>query len=433
VTPTSGQSKIFDDADPALTYGLSESIAVTGALGRDAGENVGDYAINLGTLCSTSANYALVLSATPVTFAITPKTVIVTPTGAQSKVYGQTDPVLTFTNDAGLAAAAFSGALGRAAGENVGSYPINLNTLSAGGNYTLILSAAPVTFEITPATLTITVTAAPMTYTGSPYAGAVCAAQGVNGELPPSTLSYEDASHTALPGAPIDAGNYFARCAAGGPGTNYLANASTAAFTISQATQTIVFTSTPPNPFILGSTYAVSATGGASGNPVTFSSLTPAICSLSGSTVTAVSVGPCRIAADQAGNNNYLPAHNEQLFGTHYNFTGFFRPVDNLPLLNIAKAGSGIPVKFSLDGNHGLNILASGYPVSGAVACSATDIGDTVDETVNAGGSTLTYDALADQYIYVWKTQKGWAGSCRILVVRLSDGTDRIAKFQFTK
>jgi hypothetical protein len=36
-----------------------------------------------------------------------------------------------------------------------------------------------------------------------------------------------------------------------------------------------------------------------------------------------------------------------------YNFSGFFQPVDNLPTLNIAKAGSAIPVKFSLGGDQG--------------------------------------------------------------------------------
>ena len=36
-----------------------------------------------------------------------------------------------------------------------------------------------------------------------------------------------------------------------------------------------------------------------------------------------------------------------------FNFTGFFQPVDNLPAINVAAAGSSIPVKFSLGGNHG--------------------------------------------------------------------------------
>ena len=42
----------------------------------------------------------------------------------------------------------FSGALSRAAGENVGSYAITLGDLSAGSNYTLSLSGTEVDFTI---------------------------------------------------------------------------------------------------------------------------------------------------------------------------------------------------------------------------------------------------------------------------------------------
>jgi hypothetical protein len=40
-----------------------------------------------------------------------------------------------------------------------------------------------------------------------------------------------------------------------------------------------------------------------------------------------------------------------------YNWTGFFQPIDN-DKVNTAKAGQSIPVKFSLGGNQGLNVLA---------------------------------------------------------------------------
>jgi hypothetical protein len=36
-----------------------------------------------------------------------------------------------------------------------------------------------------------------------------------------------------------------------------------------------------------------------------------------------------------------------------YAFTGFFPPVDNLPVLNQLKAGQGIPLNFSLGGDYG--------------------------------------------------------------------------------
>ena len=55
-----------------------------------------------------------------------------------------------------------------------------------------------------------------------------------------------------------------------------------------------------------------------------------------------------------------------------YDFSGFLGPVDNLPTANVVKAGQTIPVKFSLDGDQGLAILAAGYPkVSGPVPCAS--------------------------------------------------------------
>jgi hypothetical protein len=40
-------------------------------------------------------------------------------------------------------------------------------------------------------------------------------------------------------------------------------------------------------------------------------------------------------------------------------------------------------------------------------------------------------DAATGQYSYTWKTDKRWAGTCRQLVVRLVDGSEHIASFQF--
>jgi hypothetical protein len=55
----------------------------------------------------------------------------------------------------------------------------------------------------------------------------------------------------------------------------------------------------------IGVSGSVSAIGGVSGNAVIFTSLTPAVCVLSGGTVTALTGGRCVIAANQAGNANY--------------------------------------------------------------------------------------------------------------------------------
>ena len=48
---------------------------------------------------------------------------------------------------------------------------------------------------------------------------------------------------------------------------------------------------------------------------------------------------------------------------------------------------------------------------------------------MTAGGSSLAFDS--GQYIYVWKTNKAWAGTCRQLVVKLTDGNEHRATFRF--
>jgi subtilisin-like proprotein convertase family protein len=114
-----------------------------------------------------------------------------------------------------------------------------------------------------------------------------------------------------------------------------------------------------------------------------------------------------------------------------FDFAGFFPPVDNLPTFNTVNAGRAIPVKFSLEGDQGLAIFASGSPSSQQIACDSSAPLDPVEETVPAGGSQLTYDAATDTYTYVWKTAKAWAGTCRLLILRLTDGSEHLAQFAF--
>ncbi len=117
-----------------------------------------------------------------------------------------------------------------------------------------------------------------------------------------------------------------------------------------------------------------------------------------------------------------------------FSWSGFFSPVDNLPKWNSAKAGSSIPVKFSLSGDQGLSILAGGSPSMVPVACPNASVAvDAIEVYVSATNSKLIYDATADQYNYVWKTDKAWAGRCYQLNVTLVDGTTHSALFQFTK
>jgi ribosomal protein S11 len=89
---------------------------------------------------------------------------------------------------------------------------------------------------------------------------------------------------------------------------DYLPATSTQQFTVGKGAQAITFTSTPPASPSFKDTYVLSATGGKSGNPVTFSSTTTGVCSLSGSTVTFLHAGSCVVNADQSGSNDYAAA-----------------------------------------------------------------------------------------------------------------------------
>ena len=111
-------------------------------------------------------------------------------------------------------------------------------------------------------------------------------------------------------------------------------------------------------------------------------------------------------------------------------FTGFLQPVDNPPTVNTVKAGSAVPIKFSLGGNRGLAILAPGSPVVTAVSCASGAPIDEIETTVATSSSALQYDAASNTYTYVWKTPKSFAGTCRKLDVRLVDGTSHVALFR---
>ena len=81
----------------------------------------------------------------------------------------------------------------------------------------------------------------------------------------------------------------------------------TQSFQVAKAAQAIAFGALADRTFG-EAPFTVSATGGASGNPVLFTSLTGATCAVAGNTVTILAAGPCDIAADQAGSANYEAA-----------------------------------------------------------------------------------------------------------------------------
>lgn len=118
---------------------------------------------------------------------------------------------------------------------------------------------------------------------------------------------------------------------------------------------------------------------------------------------------------------------------TEYRFTGFFEPVSTTTW-STAKAGRAIPVKFSLGGDFGLDVLAEGRPAARYVPCPGSSVvSEVLQETSTAGMSGLQYDPASDTYTYVWKTNKAWSATCVEFDLGLDDGSSHTFKVQFTK
>jgi hypothetical protein len=151
------QSRVYGEADPTLTWQITSGAlvgtdAITGVLTRAAGEDVGDYAIQQGTLDAGSDYTVTYVGGT---LAITPADLEVTGDDL-SKTYGDADPVLSYsiTNGALVGGDLITGSLSRVAGEDVGDYAIQQGTVSAGPNYNLTFIEG--TLTITPADLEVT-------------------------------------------------------------------------------------------------------------------------------------------------------------------------------------------------------------------------------------------------------------------------------------
>lgn len=144
-------------------------------------------------------------------------------------------------------------------------------------------------------------------------------------------------------------------------------------------------------------------------------------------------------AVDNASNMDASPAVYTWTLDTTpavvFNWTGFFRPVDNLPRLNIVNIQTrastlGVPIRFSLGGYKGVDIFETGYPKSETILCVRTKSTNRVDQTINTSVSSLSYDPLTDQYTYIWIVNKAWTRTCRQLVVKLTDNTIHVANFE---
>jgi hypothetical protein len=136
----------------------------------------------------------------------------------------------------------------------------------------------------------------------------------------------------------------------------------------------------------------------------------------------------CSGAVDNAGNAGNTAVVN---YSVAFQFTGFLAPVDNSPVMNIAKAGQTIPLKWRLtdaNGNPVLNL--SGVTVIAApLTCETGAGGDSIEEyALSSSGLQNLGDGY---YQFNWKTPTGYANTCETLRLDLGEGAAHTALFQF--
>ncbi|MEY2868835.1 MAG: hypothetical protein RIR01_1300, partial [Bacteroidota bacterium] len=300
VTANVSQTKVYGTANPLYTYTVSPSLisgdAFTGLLSRVAGENVGTYAIQQGSL-SAGSNYTI--SYVSKDFTITAKPITVTANVSQTKVYGTANPVYTYTVLPSLISGdSFTGALSRVTGENVGTYAIQQGSLSAGSNYTIsyvskdfAITAKPITVTVNASQTKVygtsdpvfTYTVSPSLITGDSFTGALSRATG------------EDVGIYAITQGSLTAG------------TNYLISYVGANFSITKANQTISWNQILELGCDSGSSKNLTATA-SSGLPVSYVSSNANIATISNGVLAVHDYGFTTLTASQAGNNNYFPA-----------------------------------------------------------------------------------------------------------------------------
>jgi gliding motility-associated-like protein len=183
----------------------------------------------------------------------------------------------------------------------VGAGTANITASQAGnGNYAGAADVQQV-LTVDKASATISLSGLAQNFDGT--------AKAVTATTSPAGLSGVTITYDGSTTAPTNAGVYA--IVASLTNSNYTAVNATGNLVITGALQTIAF-NTLVNRTFGDANFNLNATGGNSGNAVTFVSSNPTVATITGNTVTIVGAGTTNITASQAGNANYAAATDVQ-------------------------------------------------------------------------------------------------------------------------
>jgi hypothetical protein len=292
-----GLNQTYDGTPRVVTATTSPTgltVAITYDASATAPTNAGSYAI-VGTI--NDPNYTGTASGTLV---VAKADQTITFAALTDKTLADPDVTVSATATSSLAVSFAASGSCTATGNSVHLTAAGSCTVTASQAGNANYNAAPnvdQSFTIAKGQATLALSDLSHTYDGTPKSATVTTA--------PVGLTGVSVTYDGSATAPSNAGSYAVVASLNN--ANYEATDATGTLVIAKAEQAINFAALSPKAFG-DAPFSVSATGGGSGNAVTFSSTTPATCSVAGSTVTLEAAGSCTIAADQAGNANYEAA-----------------------------------------------------------------------------------------------------------------------------
>jgi sugar lactone lactonase YvrE len=355
--------------------------------------------------------------------------------GTAGGVGGSFAPITCTLTSAGTCTTTYtpsgSLAVGTYTGDITASFAANNNYSAASGSSTLSITPNGATISNVSgvsvaygSTIGIAVTATESGSAGSVTGGVVSFSvlSPATGSFSPATCTLNAAgtcTTTYTPTGTLAVGTYINDISASFMAVgNYAAATGTSTLTISSATQAIIFTP-PTSPVLFGAPpISLSATGGASGNPVTFSVLSgPG--SISGSTLTITGVGTVVVAANQAAGGNYsaAPQVTQSVVVNSASQSIVFTPLTSpvifgVPPITLSATGgaSGNPVTFSVVSGPG-SISGSTLTITGVgtvvVAANQAAAGNysaapqvTQSVVVNSASQSIVFTPLTSPVVF---------------------------------
>lgn len=336
---------------------------------------------------ASQAGNADYLAATPVTRSIVVTKATATLTlGSLSQVYNGSSRIATAsTNPGGLSVALTY--------DGLSTPPVNAGSYSVAGviNDPIYQGIASGTLVVSKATANVTLSNLNQVYNGLVRPATVTTTPGGL----PVTMSYNGFSS-----APISAGSYPVNATINH--ANYTGTAN-GTLVIAQAPQTIDFSLTPG--VIATQTFTLSATGGGSGNAVTYSVTQGPGQITGGNQLSFTGSGEVRVMASQAGNSNFFDATPVEvvlnvtkapatitLSGLQQVYNGSPRPV-------AAQTNpTDLPVSVTYDGAATVPVAAGTYAVVATVSDPRYEGSASGDLVVEKAVAEVTLSGLSQTY-----------------------------------